>query len=468
MTFRLMTIAALALPLTASIAAAQDEVDLPSPGVAPVSAPENPGPPDRDGSAVSVRVATVERGALNAWISGEGTARAVRREFLSFESAGRIAFVDDLREGDRVKKGHVIAMQEQARSAAEIANAEASIANARAGITSAEAGIIDAQTQVQVSDANVFEAQANLDLAQKTFDRFATLLAQASASQQEYDEAAARLAQAQAAASKAQHQAQAVRAQIETARSQLLTANSQLSTADAQLATARIGERESRLISPMDGIIAHLNIEQGFYFTPQIVQTNSEQAALDTIPVVIIDPSDFEIRVDVPAYEYDRVKRGARTLIEARARRRQSPGGGFEDEAVGPSQDPDVYETQGGVYAVSPSFDPATRTFQVKIRTTKGARRLLDGEFVSVWIAGPESPDAVTIPRGATRFSGGRLYVFVYDEESETVERVEIETGAQNDNRIEVLSGLEPGMKVVTEGRSQIGDGDRVRVIGTR
>ena len=56
--------------------------------------------------ATSVRAVRVVREGVQPWIYGQGTARAVRREFLTFPSAGRIAYVDPtLKVGDTVTKG---------------------------------------------------------------------------------------------------------------------------------------------------------------------------------------------------------------------------------------------------------------------------------------------------------------------------------------------------------------------------
>ena len=59
----------------------------------------------KEAQAVSVRVARVSEGSIQSWVYAQGTARAAQREFLSFESAGRIAYLDPrLEEGDRVRR----------------------------------------------------------------------------------------------------------------------------------------------------------------------------------------------------------------------------------------------------------------------------------------------------------------------------------------------------------------------------
>lgn len=387
-------------------------------------------------AVATVRVVPVERQNLQTWIFSEGTARAIRREFLSFESAGRVSFVDpDLKEGDTVRAGQVIAYQQQDLANADLANAEAAI--------------VEARTQRSIAEASVAEATANLSLAERTFGRYKTLLAQESASQQEYEESRAKLAQARAAKDKAKRQYEAATAQI--------------AAAQAQLSRTEVVARESRLVSPMDGTLARLNIEQGYYFSPQQVQSTSEANALNTVPVVIIDASAFELTVSLPSYAYQQVQVGNAVRVEPAQRQNQSRGGSSSGPAG--SGPPAAARVNGSVYAVSPSVDPQTRTFAVKVRTTDGAASLQDGSYVTAWIAGPAAPDALSIPLSAIRYDQSRPFVFTYDAATSTVARTNVTLGLQADDRQQVLAGLSESMQVVTDGRSAIADGDRVRLV---
>ncbi|MBI1198561.1 MAG: efflux RND transporter periplasmic adaptor subunit [Phenylobacterium sp.] len=345
---------------------------------------------------VSVRVAAIQRGEVQRWIFGEGTARAVQREFLSFESPGRIAYLNpSLKEGDRVRKGQLIAYQAK---------------NVRA----------DDQPS-GLSHVAVREAQANLELAQRTFDRFERLLELGSASQQEYDEAQA-----------------------------------QLKRARVQYENASLSAAESRIVAPIDGVVARLNIEQGYYFSPQQVQTANEGAALSTVPVVIVNPAQYEVRVNLPSYAFGRVGAGADVLMaQAGSTGSAREGGPPPAAAIG-----------GRVYAVSPSIDPETRTFAVRIRTVQGAKQIQDGEFMTVWIAGPVAEDAVVVPINALRYENSKPFVFRLDRSANRVSKAAIRTGLEGPSGFEVLAGLKPGDVVVTDGRSRLADGDAVRLIG--
>lgn len=353
-----------------------------------------------DTRATSVSVVTVERRPLQAWIYSQGTARSRQREFLTFTQQGQVTHVgENLRVGSPVKAGQVIAHQAPQRVQADLQAARASLA----------------------------EAQASLALAEVTKRRYETLIKQRSASKQELDEASVQVQQATAARDNAR----------------------------AQLAQAQLGVDESRLVSPIDGVLARLNIEKGRYFMPSTLQTNTEQNALRTVPALVIDPDQFEVRVDLPSYDFRRIQTGARAVI------------GGDPPLDGQSVDPLARNArvQGQVHAVSPSLDPATRTFEVIVHTEGHNPGLQDGEFVAVWIAEPAVQNALAAPAEALRFRNDQSFVFTVDEATGKVAERRVELGQQSGNHRAILGGLQDGELVVTDGRAALHDGQQVRIL---
>lgn len=395
---------------------------------------------------VSVRVEPVQRRALQAWVYGQGTARAVQREFLTFADAGRVEWLDPkLRLGSSVARGKLIAYQEPARS--------------RAGLANAEAALITARSEIAQAQAAEREAQATLELARVTLERYRTLIAQNSASQQEFDRAEAEFAQAQAAQARA--------------RAQTRSAQARVGSADAEIAQARLVVGDSRIVSPINGVISRLNIEQGRYFTPQTVQTTSEANALRTVPVVVIDPSAFEIRVDLPSYAYRQLAIGSRVMIGAGERPTASATENGNGDAAsrsslpgGPPMPVGDYRIAGTVHAISPALDPESRTFEAIIRTLDRAPQLQDGEFVATWIAQPTRQPALAVPLNALRTRNNRSFVFVVDRQRNIAVEREVRLGVQSEGRQAVLSGLRERDLVVTAGRARLSNGVAVRILG--
>ncbi|MFA5678404.1 MAG: efflux RND transporter periplasmic adaptor subunit [Pseudomonas sp.] len=357
-------------------------------------------PATSSGQVTSVRVVAVGPRALQAWVYSQGTARSRQREFLTFTQQGTVTHVDEnLRVGSPVKAGQLIAHQAPDRVDAEL----------------------------QAARAGVAEAEANLALAQVTQQRYETLIEQRSASQQELDQAVVQV-----------EQAKAIR-----------------DSSKAQLAQAQLTVNESRLVSPIDGVLARLNIEKGRYFMPSVVQTNTEQNALRTVPALVIDPHRFEVRVDLPSYNYRQIDVGARAVI------------GDTPPLDGQDLDPlqITGHVVGRVHAVSPSLDPETRTFEVLVHTERENPGLQDGEFVAVWIAEPEMGEVLAVPQEALRFRNDQSFVHVVNPQTNRVTERRVELGQYAGAYRAVTQGLEQGELVVTDGRAALNDGQQVRIL---
>lgn len=384
-----------------------------------------------------VRVATAQRAAIRAWVFAEGTARSVQREYLTFEMSGRVTFVGPTKEGQAVKKGEVLAQLDKRKYAADV--------------DAALAGIQEAQTQAKASQTSVSQAKTQYELAKSQYARIEQLHRQNAATDSALEESKANLDNAEAGIEAAQAQAQAVEAQI--------------AVTEAKLRQAQIALEEAEIVSPIDGIVAYLNIEEGYYFTQNFVKTSSESEALQTIPLVVIDPSQYEIIVDVPSFEAERIEPGQSVLL--------LPGGTSESATVRAVEGPrdestgtaPGWEARGEVYSVNPAINPGGRSIQVKIRTSSGAANLRDGMFVTCWVATEEKPDAVVAPLDALLYEENRPYVFVLHPDEGVVERRAVVLGIQGLTQREIASGVEPGEQLVTDGRYRLVDGAPVRVL---
>lgn len=77
------------------------------------------------------------------------------------------------------------------------------------------------------------------------------------------------------------------------------------------------------------------------------------------------------------------------------------------------------------------------------------------GSVVEVWLTGSPRGGVMTVPRTAIIEDGGLKFVFV-EEEKGIFHKHEVSTGATDGNRVEILSGLPEGEKVVTSGALRI------------
>jgi RND family efflux transporter MFP subunit len=180
-------------------------------------------PPPETVSNVSVLV--VQRTLVRDYLEAVGTVRAAQTSQLASQTMGGITNIP-VHEGDRVRRGQVLAVIDDAQ--------------ARAGMDRASAAVAAAQQEFAATGADYA-------LAGSTLKRYQSLYEKKSVSPQEYDEVKTRFAAAEAR----RDAAQAGKAQ-----------------AEAGLAQARTSYGYTRIRAPFDGVITAKLADAGTMATP--------------------------------------------------------------------------------------------------------------------------------------------------------------------------------------------------------
>lgn len=108
----------------------------------------------------------------------------------------------------------------------------------------------------------------------------------------------------------------------------------------------------------------------------------------------------------------------------------------------------------GKIILVGPTLDPQSRTVEVWIRLGNPDGLLKPNLFARASIVLRKNAATLTVPSAAIIEANGEKFVFVR-QKGEYV-RVEITTGANDDQFTEVADGLVPGDEVVTQGNREI------------
>lgn len=114
---------------------------------------------------------------------------------------------------------------------------------------------------------------------------------------------------------------------------------------------------------------------------------------------------------------------------------------------------------EGRVRRIALQADPATRLVEIEVAFPPSAG-LIPGTLATVQVEVAERADAVQVPRTAVRDG----QVWVVGEEGRA-ERRTVQLGLQSRERVEVVSGLRPGERVVVEGGALLNDGAPVRIV---
>jgi len=382
-----------------------------------------------------VAVVKVRRDTIRDVVYATGTSRAVKREYLYFESSGTVRFVKkgpggrELREGDPVKKGEVIARLD----------------------------LRDANANVAVAVSQLAEAKALSAHQAVEHHRSEALLKRKAVSQSEYD----------------------------LSKTQLKVREEQVKSADARVAQAKLEIGHLTLESPIDGVIGYLNIREGYYFGSQSVQSQTEQQLLETVPCVVLDTSEFEITMDVPSSEAARVAPGQPVVIArddrlVLARLRVDQVGSFEQ----------IWMIFGTVFSVNPAVSPGGRSVQVKVRTSRELQlkpppalappedtperckarvaefvSLKDGSYCTCWIFAQIKPGATILPYNCLMFEESRPYCFTVDPQTHRTTRRNLKLGIFALTEVEVLAEVKPGELAVGKGKHNLSSESVVEII---
>lgn len=118
----------------------------------------------------------------------------------------------------------------------------------------------------------------------------------------------------------------------------------------------------------------------------------------------------------------------------------------------------------GGVLKVIDNqIDTSTGTVKVKAEFGNDDERLFPNQFVNVKLMLDTLHDATVIPASALQRGANGLFVYVIGDDDRVSVR-NVKTGVSEGDRVQVIDGLRPGERVVTDGSDRLRDGSKVTV----
>ena len=120
----------------------------------------------------------------------------------------------------------------------------------------------------------------------------------------------------------------------------------------------------------------------------------------------------------------------------------------------------------GTVTAISSRVDPDTRTLTIRAQIPNPDQLLKPGMLLTVDLV-KDRTQSLIIPEEAVILEKDKKFALVVTAEN-TVEKKEIVTGRRSPGKVEVISGLNAGHRVVIEGITRVRPGISVNVVETR
>lgn len=183
--------------------------------------------------------------------------------------------------------------------------------------------------------------------------------------------------------------------------------------------------------SPIDGTVTSLNVSAGD-FVPA------------GTPVVTVSRiSSLKTSISLNSTDASKVKVGSPVMISL--------------------TDNPAIKTEGRITEIARSADPATRTFEAKIRLSS-TTNFSSGLYVNVEILNNTNQKALLVPVTALAVKLGKTALFVMQPDS-IVSSVFVTTGYRNNEKVTILSGVTDQDVVVTSGTLLLKDGDKVNPV---
>jgi len=335
------------------------------------------------------------------WPAGYEATGTVRARTSAAISAKVMGYVREVRAqiGDHVREGEVLVVLDSRDLDAAYRQTEAMSQEVRDAIPEA--------------DNAVAAAKAQLDLAKVTFGRMQDLFSKKSISNQEFDEASAKLKAAQAS--------------YEMALAKRLQIKSKIAQTDQARRAAEIMRGYAEIHAPFSGVITNKTVEPGILATPGTPLYTIERDGSYRLEVPVEESRLASIRVGQPVKV---VLDALEKSIEAR------------------------------VSEIVPSVDAASRSYTVKV-DLPAMQHLRSGLFGRALFA-LGTRRVITVPADSV-VQRGQLQSVLVVENGVARTRL-ITTGQRSDHSVEVLSGLNPGEQVIYPLPAGLSDGARVEV----
>jgi len=124
----------------------------------------------------------------------------------------------------------------------------------------------------------------------------------------------------------------------------------------------------------------------------------------------------------------------------------------------------DNLSLKGEIKSISPSIDPESGTFKVRVLVKDKKSKLSVGQFVNVKIVKKIHSNVILATKEALIYEGGKVFVFIVDKESIARKRI-VKIGFDDGLKVEVISGIKENDKLVTAGKSSLKDKTKVKII---
>lgn len=252
--------------------------------------------------------------------------------------------------------------------------------------------------------------------------------------------------------------------QLGTLSTQAQTVTQQAIQAEA-LAKAALDEAIPEIRAEFDGVVAELNAEAGETVGP--AATMGVTLSSTATPILILfDNVHPQATLQANRYDASRLAVGQpvtyrldNKTFSGQVTRKSAIASGTTGSLTSDSSSLPASNLLSGMSSGSLSSEP---TLDVTLSLSgSGLTELVIGFNIDAEIQTAQAPSVLALPAEAVRKELGQYYVFVCNDQG-VLSRRDFTAGIQSDAMVEVVSGLEPGLRVVLNPGNDLLDGSPV------
>jgi len=379
----------------------------------------------REEKVVPVKTVKVKKGEVKRVIDATGIVKP--QVGAEIKVGARISGTVDVKVGDFVKKGDLIAVIDNRELKESLKRAEATLSEIRETypkrIEEQELKVKAAEAEVASAGAKVKAEEENYRLKKWQFERQSELLKigytteeKFRSAKREFELAKSSLKSAKEALKKAELNLKAAKAELARLKAEF---RQNLKKAEADLQTAKIRYSYSYIYAPKSGIISFVSTQEG---ETVVAGLNAPQF------VTILDPKKLENWIYVDETEIGKVKKGMDVVFRVDAYRDKV----FKGKVVEIYPKPKVLNNV--VYYI------------VVARGFKDVELLRPEMTTHNQIVAGVKRGVLVVPNEAVKWKNGRFVVYkVVDGK---VVEVPVQVGWSDDSYTEIVSGLKEGDEV--------------------
>ena len=117
---------------------------------------------------------------------------------------------------------------------------------------------------------------------------------------------------------------------------------------------------------------------------------------------------------------------------------------------------------KGKVESISSRIDPSTRSILARIIVDNSNFEIIPGQLMTVKVIYDET-NQIGVPESAVTIQGNTAFVYVVN--ADTAEKKNIKMGKRNFGKVSIVSGINEGDMVISEGVSKVRNNAKVKII---